>query len=181
MDVPNTGRIFELVVADHYRKIGAPIVEHDVEMAGNQIDVYVELRTNVDHSRHRLAIEAKDYNKPIGVKIVLSYSEVVKSLRGLGEIDEGAIVSRYGFTKQARTLARYQRIKLLVVEDLEAMVDQMTKGTRAVVFNINPGTSSPEEVGELLSQISRLYSMIGGSGLDFKPISNTNDEENHDN
>ena len=41
-----SGKALELHVADAYRHLGARKVEHDVELAGNQIDVYVELATH---------------------------------------------------------------------------------------------------------------------------------------
>ena len=44
-----TGKALERQVADAYRAIGARKVEHDVELAGHQIDVYVELGTTADH------------------------------------------------------------------------------------------------------------------------------------
>lgn len=34
---------------------------------------------------------------------------------------------------------------------------------------IDPGTASPEEIGELLAEISKLYRLVGGSGLTFTP------------
>ena len=53
-----TGKELERRVADAYRAMGAWEVEHDKEMAGNQIDVYVELETP-GHLLHRTAVEAK--------------------------------------------------------------------------------------------------------------------------
>jgi hypothetical protein len=73
-----TGKALERQVADAYRAIGARKVEHDVELAGHQIDVYVEMEA-ADHSLHRIAVEAKDHTKPVGIKIVADVTkEVVK-------------------------------------------------------------------------------------------------------
>jgi len=115
-----TGKELERQVADAYRAIGARKVEHDVELAGHQIDVYVEMET-ADRALHRIAVEAKDYSKPVGIKIVRDFSEVVNSLRRLGEVDEGVIVSTNGFSRQARNRAREEGLRLLESADLAAM------------------------------------------------------------
>ena len=46
------GLELERTVAGAYRQMGAWKVEHDIELAGNQIDVYAELETS-DRSLHR--------------------------------------------------------------------------------------------------------------------------------
>ncbi|MCD6553539.1 MAG: hypothetical protein J7M16_05980 [Anaerolineae bacterium] len=50
--ITKTGKALERRVADAYRAIGARKVEHDVELAGHQIDVYVEMET-ADRALHR--------------------------------------------------------------------------------------------------------------------------------
>jgi len=115
-----TGKELERQVADAYRAMGARKVEHDVELAGHQIDVYVEMET-ADRSLHRIAVEAKDYSKPVGIGIVRDFSEVVNSLRRLVEVDEGVIVSAAGFSRQARNRAREEGLRLLEPADLAAM------------------------------------------------------------
>jgi hypothetical protein len=50
-----TGKALEKQVANAYRDKGAKKVEHDVELAGHQIDVYVEMET-ADGSLHRIAV-----------------------------------------------------------------------------------------------------------------------------
>ncbi len=107
-----TGRELERRVAQAYRDLGARVV-HDVELAGHQIDVYVELET-ADRSLHRIAVEAKDYSRPVGIKIIGDYSGVVDRLRRKGLIDEGVIVSAAGFSKQARNAAEGEDIRLMV-------------------------------------------------------------------
>jgi len=112
-----TGKGLERQVADAYRALGARKVEHDVEIAGHQIDVYVEMEAS-DGSLHRIAVEAKDYTKPVGIKIVREFSDVVDSLRRLGEIDEGVIVSPSGYSRQARNAAKEHGLRLLEPADL---------------------------------------------------------------
>jgi hypothetical protein len=119
-ETTKTGKALERQVADAYRAIGARKVEHDVELAGHQIDVYVEMEA-ADRSLHRIAVEAKDHTKPVGIKIVREFGDVVDSLRRLGEVDEGVIVSASGFSRQARNAAKEHGLRLLEPADLEAM------------------------------------------------------------
>jgi hypothetical protein len=114
------GKTLEKQVANAYRVIGAWKAEHDVELAGHQIDVYVEMET-ADRALHRIIVETKDYTKPVGIKIVREFGDVVDSLRRLGEVDEGVIVSASGFSRQARNAAKEHGLRLLEPADLEAM------------------------------------------------------------
>jgi hypothetical protein len=116
-----TGKKLERRVADAYREIGARKVEHDVELAGNQIDVYVELETP-GRLLHRIAVEAKDWTKPVGIAVVNGFAQIVKLLRSQQMVDEGIIISATGFSKQARNAARTYGIRLLEPADLDAMV-----------------------------------------------------------
>ena len=116
----NTGKELERYVADAYRQMGAK-VEHDVELDGNQIDVYVELET-ADRGLHRIAVEAKDYARPVGIKIVRDFKNTVACLRRERLIDKGVIVSTSGFSRQARNAVKNSDIRLLERADLEAMI-----------------------------------------------------------
>lgn len=116
-----TGKELERRVADAYREMGAWKVEHDVELAGNQIDVYVELETP-GRLVHRIAVEAKDWTSPVGIKIVNDFADIVNLLRRERIVDEGIIVSTTGFSKPARNAAQTYGIRLLEPTDLDAMV-----------------------------------------------------------
>jgi hypothetical protein len=115
------GRELERRVADAYRAMGARKVEHDVELAGHQIDVYVELET-LDRSLHRVAVEVKDYASPVGIRIVSGFWDIVDRLRRERLIDEGVVVSAAGFSRPARNAAKKYGIRLLEPADLDAMV-----------------------------------------------------------
>jgi len=122
----NTGKELERQVANTYRKMGAWKVEHDVLMAGHQIDVYVEM-LGPDRSLHRIAVEAKDWQGRVGIDVIGSWALVVDDLRRAGLVDEGIIVSPWGFTKPAREavaqhILRGLPVRLLELADLEAMV-----------------------------------------------------------
>jgi tetratricopeptide (TPR) repeat protein len=119
----NTGRDLELEVAQTYRQMGAWKVEHNVEMAGNQIDVYAELATPGYHL-HRIAIEVKNWRRPVGIKTVNKFGQISKLLRDERLIDEGIVVSAVGFSRQARKAAHTYGIRLLDLADLEAMLTQ---------------------------------------------------------
>jgi formylglycine-generating enzyme required for sulfatase activity len=120
-EADKTGKELERWVADAYRQMGARKVEHDKEIAGHQIDVYVELEM-VDRSVHRLAVEAKDHSSPVGIRIVSDFSDIVDRLRRERLIDEGIIVSAADFSRPARNAAQTYCIRLLEPADLHAMV-----------------------------------------------------------
>ncbi len=121
-----TGKPLETDIASIYRKLGARKVEHNVELVGNQIDVYVELEA-ADKSLHRIAIESKDWSAPVGIDIVNNFATIVDNLRRQRLIDEGVIVSNKGFSKQARTAAKTHGLRLLEPDDLITLLTGQTK------------------------------------------------------
>lgn len=121
-----TGKALERKVANLYRAMGAWKVEHDVWLAGHQIDVYVEMGGQ-DGWLHRIAVEVKDWQRPVGIEVVRDWTLVVDSLRRAGLVDEGVIVSIEGFTKPARRAAdehdsRGTPTRLLELADLQHCV-----------------------------------------------------------
>lgn len=142
-----TGKELEKRVADAYRAMGTWKVEHDKKMAGNQIDVYVELETP-GHLLHRIAVEAKDYAKPVGVAIVNDFAVVAKLLRQERLVDEGIIVSVNGFTTPARDAAETHGIRLLEIADLEAQAEEAkaegrTRPTKPPIAHPPPTLPTP--------------------------------------
>ena len=113
-----TGKKLEHRVAEAYRALGARKVEHDVDLAGHQIDVYVELETQ-DRGLHRIAVEAKDYSSKVGIRVVESFLIVVDHLRRERLIDEGVLVSVTGFSRPARKAAQLACVRLLDLDDLQ--------------------------------------------------------------
>lgn len=143
MSEDKTGKALERQVADLYRALGAWKVEHDVPMAGHQIDVYVET-SGPARSMHRVAVEAKDWQSPVGVHVVSKWALVVDDLRRAGLVDEGVIVSPVGFTKPAReAVAEHVRrglpMRLLELADLQAPagvdLDRLRKEYLALLVN----------------------------------------------
>jgi hypothetical protein len=117
----NKGKQLELEVADAYRRLGAHKVERDVEIAGNQIDVYVELEAP-GRLIHRIAVEVKNWARPVGIDVINGFAAIAKLLRHQCLIDEGIIVSASGFSKPARNAAKIHNIQLLTPADLEVMI-----------------------------------------------------------
>jgi hypothetical protein len=124
-----TGKELERRVANAYRAMGARKVRHDVELAGNQIDAYVELEAP-GHLLHRIAVEAKDWSRPVGIDVVNDFAQIANLLRGERLIDEGVIVSAKGFSKQARNAAQTYGILLLEPTDLDSMAAEAVAATR---------------------------------------------------
>jgi hypothetical protein len=77
----NTSRDLEKRVANAYRRLGARKVERDVVLAGNRIDVYVELETP-GRLLHRIAVEVKDLKRTVGIDIVNNFARIADLLRG---------------------------------------------------------------------------------------------------
>lgn len=129
-----SGRKLEKKVADAYRQLGAKKVEHDVDLNGNQIDVYVELETP-SGLLHRIAVESKDWVNPVGVDVVNDFAKIVQLLRNNQLIDGGVIIASSGFSKQARKAAQANSIELLESADLDVMVAKthLTQSTEAEI------------------------------------------------
>jgi hypothetical protein len=132
-----TGKELERRVAQAYRQMGAR-VEHDKNLGGRQIDVYVELETANGHL-HRVAVEAKDYSSQIGPNVVSEFSEVVDHLHRARLIDEGIMISALGYTPRARQAADVHHIiRLLEIADLEEMAARLGTGVPPQTAYIYP-------------------------------------------
>ncbi len=155
------GEGLELRVADAYRKMGARKVEHDVQLAGNQIDVYVEQEAP-DHTVHRIAIEAKDWKKAVGIGVVNDFAGIVKLLLDKHLVHEGIIVSEKGFTKQGREAAATHGIRLLEVADLDALVAQAAKREEAAGAIKSPHTlpSPPADFVGRDGELQKLHAAV---------------------
>src|SRR5437016_4386794 len=102
---------FEREVAQLYRDLGAINVVDDVNLAGNQVDVYAEVPLP-DGSYNRYAISCKRYNDAAGVADVREWHHFVRALRDANLVDTGVVVSRVGFSREAKELAATLGIKL---------------------------------------------------------------------
>jgi len=108
---------FEQRVAAIYRALGAR-VEHNVSLAGNQIDVLVSEETPSGTSL-RTAVECKSFSRPVGVDTVNAFAGLVILLRQRGIVDKAVLVSKSGFTTQARAAGEAHGVDLVEMADLE--------------------------------------------------------------
>ena len=162
----NTGKEFERLVAQSYRRLGARKVEHDVDLAGHQVDVYVELEVP-DRSLHRLAIDAKDHTSPVGVGIVSGFSDIVDRLRRKDLIDEGVIVSATGFTRPGRIAAETHSLRLLEWDDLDVMVTERLQSVLVASQKMRLSGVTQDSIAanltELLAQFRDLQEDLGAA------------------
>lgn len=70
-----------------------------------------------------------------------------------------------GGNKLTRPLSFTQHAEL--IPDYTRRVQAQLK--EPFTLHLDPGTASPEEIGQLLHEISKLYQMLGGSGITFTP------------
>lgn len=95
----------------NYHHFGIKNVQHNKKLKGrsgceHQIDVYWEYEK--DGVNHRVAIECKNYNKPIEKGIVCAFQGVLADLNGI----EGIMVTKKGYQKGAKTYAKQYGILL---------------------------------------------------------------------
>lgn len=114
------GKRFEREVAAIFRTLGAE-VQHDVGVAGNQIDILVRERTT-SGSTISTIVECKSFSRPVGIKEVNSFGAVSYLIRQRGLAEKAIMVSESGFTRQARESAREYKIDLLEIDDLRQKI-----------------------------------------------------------
>ena len=91
--------------------VKATQVLHDVKLEGrsgqkHQIDVYWEYE--VAGNKHKVAIECKNYNRPVPISVVQSFKGVLDDLNGVN----GIIVTKKGFQEGAKRYAKEWGISL---------------------------------------------------------------------
>ncbi len=123
-DSYRNGTDFEIDVAHIYRMLGAK-VEHNVALAGNQIDLVVYEVTKTGNTI-RTAVECKAYSRPVGVHIVNSFVALAILLKTRGLIDKAVLISSGGFTTEARESGKASGVDLLELDDLRALVGEET-------------------------------------------------------
>src|SRR5262249_50749683 len=103
-----------------FRSLGGK-VEHDTELAGNQIDVFVVERTPSGVTL-RMAVECKAFRKQVGLGTTNFYCQLSQLLKQRGLMDKFAIVGESGFTKNARKAGLEYGVELMEYEELLAKV-----------------------------------------------------------
>ena len=145
--------------------MGARIVEHNKELAGNQIDVYVEIE-GPDHSLHRIAVETKDLTRTVGLGVVNDFAIVTLLLQSKRLIHEGVIVGTAGFSKEARNAADSHGIRLLEVSELDHLAtnaeaernNRRFEATSAEISQAINVVESSQQAGEFEAEIHLMRS-----------------------
>lgn len=125
IDIVGKGKTFEKNVGDIFRLMGFD-VEFNRRIAGNQIDIYFTKKKSFGNKYEHYICECKDYEKPVGVETVNKYISVrhavIQSLskQNGGTDCEAVIVSRSGFTAQAKEAAKTNGIILTTYWELLA-------------------------------------------------------------
>jgi hypothetical protein len=149
---------FEKHVAEVYSNLGAIDIQHDINLAGNQIDVLLRLPTG-DGLYYRTILSCKCYANAAGVDDVKEWHLVFSALRNLGLVDLAVIVSKTSFSKQAKELAEKSGIRLLTIAQLERADTDLLPYVREVRKEV---AQDPVFVGKLYIPI-RLRSHSDGS------------------
>ncbi len=112
---------FENAIAGFYRALGTSKVQQNINLAGNEIDIYMEEQTPSGQFV-RTAVECKYYNKKVPKNVVFQFASVVNLLRNAGLIDKALLVAYRGFTPDAFSAAQAANIELITFQDIEKKV-----------------------------------------------------------
>lgn len=132
-------REFESYVVDLYRDLGALELVHDINICGNQIDVFA-IVPSYDGSFAKTIISCKHYTGVVGVSAVREWNHVFKALFDARQADSAVIVANEGFTQNAHRLAKDTGIRLTTVDQLRWASCDFTPylKTRASEFAAEP-------------------------------------------
>ncbi len=102
-----------------------------------QIDVYYEFsKANI---KHCVAVECKNWEKPVDRKEVAYFESYINHLRNI----TGVIVSKNGFTSGAKEYALSRGIKLLTLDDLPSFINAIGLNLQKVYFADKNETAEP--------------------------------------
>ncbi|MFC1822989.1 restriction endonuclease [Thermodesulfobacteriota bacterium] len=108
----------EYQVAEAYKLSGALKITQNKILSGVQIDFYIQ-ETSLDGSTINTIVECKDYKKRLSEIHVWGFEYKFEKLRQLNKAHKAVLVSRSGFTTQARKSAKYfQDLKLYTLDQL---------------------------------------------------------------
>lgn len=113
-----TGKDFEQYLAVLFRSLG-----YKVQLTRASGDFGADLVLQKDGTR--IVVQAKRYNKPVGVKAV---QEVNAAMAHYGAV-EGWVVTNTTYTQAAITLARSNKIRLFDRQNLINLIIQVQKQT----------------------------------------------------
>lgn len=136
---------FERSVAAIFRALGGQ-VEHDTDLAGNQIDVLLSEKTPSGISV-RTAIECKAFSKQVGLGTANFYAQLSQLLKHRNLIDKFAIVAMSGFTTNARRAGREFGVELIEYADLRTRILGREKLVRDQEIQVETEHSQPMRDG----------------------------------
>ena len=125
---------FENAVAGFYRELGARSVRQNVDLAGNQVDVFVEEET-ASGQIVRCIVECKYYQKAVPKDVVVRFGTVAQFLRQAGLIDKAVMVAYKGYTRSASLAAEAAGVELLTFQDLEAKLGGFPRWSPEIKFS----------------------------------------------
>lgn len=140
---------FETAVAEFYRRLGAQKVQQNVNLAGNEVDIYVEEQT-ASGQIVRTAVECKYYQKKIPKDVVLHFATVANFLRNAGLVDKAVIVAYSGFTPNAFSVAKASNVELQTFTDFEIKVTPHIYGPVATIIQEAEQKPIPESFPDLV-------------------------------
>jgi hypothetical protein len=140
---------FENSIAGFYRTLGALKVQQNVNLAGNEIDIYVEEQTPSGQAV-RTAIECKYYSRKVPKSVVLQFAHVVAVLRNAELIDKAVMVAYKGFTPNALSLAQAANIELLTFNDIKTRVSSYAHGAVPGIIKQAEEIQLPDSFPELV-------------------------------
>ena len=115
------------------------VTQHNVKVQGkslkHQIDVYWEYETA--GINHKVAIECKNYSKPISVGKIRDFFGVLSDIGNIA----GVMVTKVGYQKGAKDFAEQYGIKLIVLrdpteKDWEGRIKTLSTRVEAISFQI---------------------------------------------
>jgi hypothetical protein len=129
-----TGLEFEREVVDLYRLLGSRVI-HNTIINGCQVDLLLESNIPGTAAAVRTIVECKAFARSVGIDVVNAFAVIFTNLRHNGKIDKGIIVSKSGFTAQAKAAADSAGIDLIEIDELRRLAEATSV--------------SPEEVPEV--------------------------------
>ena len=140
----------ELIKLEGYQDVR---VHHDSVLVGkssapHQIDVHWEII--IGCVKHITCIECKDWKARVKKEHIASFSEILKDIGA-----KGIYITKTGYQKSAKTLADYNNIRLVLVEDIEDKHGTILRIGSPVYRDLN--IDFCENVDNIVSQLNLSY------------------------
>jgi hypothetical protein len=147
-----SGSKYERLAAIVFRALTGNTTVHDLRLRGES-GVAHQIDAVVGRDSRRILIEAKDYDKPVGLAIVRDFSAVAADIRP----DDAYIVTTERFTRDAVKFAKAKGIRLAVLrplrdEDWENLVRRVRLTIRMTTLTGPPNVTwqlHPDDVAKI--------------------------------